>query len=122
MYTVTVARGKPATIPGESLRVELVAVKDDRCPVGVSCVWTGHAAVTLNVSKAGRAIRTVTVGSEAPPTMQLPYDASFENYRLHLVKLEPDNTQSPTTAYRATISVSTSLPGQTMPEPNPSDM
>src|SRR3546814_8055364 len=105
MHTVTVARGKPATIPDESLRIELVSVKDDRCPVGVSCIWAGHAAVTLKVSKPGSATRTVTIGSEAPPSMGLPYDAAFANYRLHLVKLEPGNTHAPITAYRATISV-----------------
>src|SRR3546814_12727600 len=33
MHTVTVARGKPATITDESLRIELVSVKDDSCPL-----------------------------------------------------------------------------------------
>jgi len=122
MYTITLAPGHPANITAESLTIELLSVKDDRCPVGVSCIWAGHAAVTLQVSKPGMTTQTIAVGSEAPAHMRLPYDAAFGNYRLHLVKLEPGNTQSPTTAYRATISVSTRSPGQSMPEPNPSEM
>jgi len=122
MYTITLAPGHPANIAAESLTIELLSVKDDRCPVGVSCIWAGHAAVTLQVSKPGMTTQTITVGSEAPAHMHLPYDAAFGIYRFHLVKLEPGNTQSPTTVYRATISVSTRSPGQSMPEPNPSEM
>jgi hypothetical protein len=122
MYTVTVSRGQPATIPAESLAIELVAVKDDRCPEGVTCIWAGHAAVTMKVGKPGVETRTITIGSEAPRNMGLPYDAAFEDYLLHLAKLEPGNTQSSTTAYRATINVSVGLTKQTSPEPNPSEM
>lgn len=122
MYTVTVSRGHPASIPAESLNIELVAVKDDRCPQGVTCIWAGHAAVTLKVGKHGSETRTIIVGSEAPPHMALPYDAAYEGYLLHLAKLEPGNTQSPTTAYRATITVSAGLPKQALPAPNASEM
>lgn len=122
MYTVTISRGHPASIPAESLNIELLSVKDDRCPEGVTCVWAGHAAVTLNVGKPGAETRTITVGSEAPRSMGLPYDAAYEGYLLHLAKLEPGNTQSPTTAYRATVNVSVGLTKQTSPEPNPSEM
>ncbi|MDP1697710.1 MAG: hypothetical protein Q8L45_08000 [Xanthomonadaceae bacterium] len=122
MYTVTVSRGHPASIPAESLNIELVAVKDDRCPQGVTCIWAGHAAVTLKVGKPGAETRSITIGSEAPRNMGLPYDAAYEGYLLHLAKLEPGNTQSSTTAYRATITVSAGLPKQALPTPNPSEM
>jgi len=109
MYTVTVSRGQPVHIPAESLTMELISVKDDRCPQGVTCIWAGHAAVTLKVSKPGAATQTITIGTEAPSHMGLPYDAAYENYLLHLMTLEPGNTQWLTAPYRATVRVSRSL-------------
>lgn len=109
MHTITLAPGRPASIAAESLTIELLSVKDDRCPEGVTCIWAGHAAVMLKVSKPGAATKTITLGTQAPPKMALPYDATYENYLLHLEALEPGNTQSPTTRYRATVTVSAGL-------------
>lgn len=120
MDTIVLSRGTPARIPAKSLTIELVSVKDDRCPEGVTCIWAGHATVALAVSKPGIATRTITVGTSAPAHMGLPYDAVHEGYRFHLAKLEPGNTQSPTTRYRATVQVSTeSL--ENSPEAQPLD-
>lgn len=108
-YTVVLVRGHPVDIATEALTLELVSVKDDRCPQNVSCIWAGHAAVTLKVGKPGAATRTITLGTQAPPHMRLPYDAAYEGYRFHLAKLEPGNTQSPATPYRATVTVSAGM-------------
>ncbi len=108
-YTVTLVRGHPVDIATESLTIELLSVKDDRCPKAVSCIWAGHAAVTLKVGKAGAATKAITLGTQAPPHMRLPYDAAYEGYRFHLAKLEPSNTQSSATPYRATVTVSASI-------------
>lgn len=120
MHTVTVSRDQPAHLAAESLRIELVSVKDDRCPEGVNCIWAGHAAVTLTVTKAGGASKTVTIGTQAPPHMRLPYDAAYEDHVLHLVRLEPGNTQAPATRYRATVTVSPGRP-ENLPEAQPLD-
>jgi hypothetical protein len=108
-YTVVLVRGHPVDIATESLTIELLSVKDDRCPQNVSCVWAGHAAVILKVSKPGAATKTITLGTQAPLHMRLPYDAAYENYLFHLVTLEPGNTQSSATPYRATVTVSAGI-------------
>jgi len=113
-YTVVLVRGHTVKITAEALTIELVSVKDDRCPENVSCIWAGHAAVTLKVGKVGAATRTITLGTQAPPHMRLPYDAAYEGYRFHLAKLEPGNTQSSATPYRATITVSVGATTQTL--------
>jgi len=120
MDTVVLSRGSPIRIPVESLTIELVSVKDDRCPEGVTCIWAGHAAVALAVSKPSTATRTITIGTSAPAHMGLPYDVVHAGYRFHLAKLEPGNTQSPTTPYRATVQVSTASL-ENLPEAQPLD-
>ena len=108
-YTVTVALGKPAVIPEEALTVELLEVNDGRCPVGVPCVWAGHATVRLQVGKAGGASVPLVVGTPAPASMHLPLDATLGSYRFALASLEPGNSlSSPVaqSAYRATVRVS----------------
>ena len=107
-YTVTVAVGAPATVPEEGLTIAVVAVKDDRCPVEVQCVWAGHAAVTLQVSKAGGSAE-ITIGTPAPASMKLPSEATYGPYRFSLLSLEPGKSLSnpaPQSAYRATVQVS----------------
>lgn len=115
MHTATVSLGHPAHIAAESLTIELVSVKDSRCPQGVTCIWAGHAAVALKVGKPGVATTTITIGTDAPRHMALPYDAEYADYSFHLVKLEPGNTQSPATRYRATVRVSAGV----SPPPHP---
>jgi hypothetical protein len=114
VHTIVLARGQQAVIADESLTVELIEINDGRCPVKVTCVWAGHAAVTLQVSKPGLAAGRVVIGSEAPPNMKLPSDANYGGYLFHLVELERGNADGPTGAkpsQHATIKVSR-LPGQ----------
>lgn len=106
--TITIELGKPARMAEEGLAVELVAVKDDRCPVEVKCIWAGHAAVTLHVSGAGASAGNMVIGTAAPASMNLPFEAQHGPYRFTLVTLEPGNSLTPVaqSAYRATVQVS----------------
>ena len=108
-YTITVSIEKPATIPEETLSVELVGVKDNRCPVEVQCVWAGYAEVALRVTKAGAAAGPVVIGTLAPgSTGRSP--ATYGAYRFSLDSLEPRNSMSkpmPQSLYRATLIVAT---------------
>ena len=108
-YTVTVELGKPAVIPEEALTIELLAVKDNRCAVEVKCVWAGHAEVTLQVCKPGTVAKALVVGTLAPASMNLPFEATYGSYRFALLGLEPGNSLAKPvaqSAYRATVQVS----------------
>lgn len=114
-HTIVLARGQKTVIADESLTVELAGINDSRCPAKVTCVWAGHAAVTLQVSKPGSAAGSVVIGSEAPSNMNLPSDADYGGYLFHLVELERGNADGSTPAMpaqRATIKVSRLKPGQ----------
>jgi hypothetical protein len=113
-HTIVLARGGGAVIADESLTVELIEINDSRCPAKVTCIWAGHAAVTLQVSKPGSPAGRVVIGSEAPPSMNLPSDANYGGYLFHLLELERSNADGSTqvaSAQRATIKVSR-LPDQ----------
>ena len=108
-YSVTVALGMSAVIAEESLAVELVSVKDNRCAVEVKCVWAGHAEITLRVGKPGAPGTLVVLGTLAPPSMHLPGETAYGSYRFSLLGLEPANSMSNPVAqaqYRSTIRVS----------------
>ena len=114
VHTIVLARGQQTVIAAESLTVELVEINDSRCPTKVTCIWAGHAAVTLQVSKPGSPAGRVVIGSEAPSSMKLPADATYAGYAFHLLELEPGNADGSTQvapAQRATIKVSR-LPDQ----------
>lgn len=114
VHTIVLARGQQAVIAGTSLTVQLTEINDSRCPVKVTCIWAGHAAVTLQVSKPGLVAGRVVIGSEAPASMNLPADAHYGGYLFHLLELERGNADGSTEAVpsqRATIKVSR-LPGQ----------
>ena len=106
-YTITVSMANPATVPEESLTVELLGVKDNRCPAEVQCVWAGYAEVALRVSKAGAAAGSVVVGALAPLSDGAAA-RTYGAYRFSLVSLEPRNSMSkpvPQALYRATLIV-----------------
>jgi len=107
-YTVSVSQGRPATIAQEQLTLSLTDVKDSRCPVGVQCIWAGHAAVTLAVGKTGAPSQPVVIGTEAPENLKLPYKATYGPYTLSLAQLEPQPTKDagvPPQRYVATVQV-----------------
>ncbi len=105
--TITLNHAKAARIGAEDMTIELVAVKDDRCPMEARCIWAGHAAVTLKISKGGAIAQTLTIGTQAPADMKLAGDADYGNYRLHLDNLEPANSTKgrKLAEYRATITL-----------------
>jgi hypothetical protein len=107
-HTLVLMHGRPGEIPSEALTLALTSIKDGRCPTEVQCLWAGHATVNLQVSKAGLAPQTVTIGTPAPASMGFPGEASYEGYRIRLIRLEPWNTQDgpALSAYRATVGVS----------------
>ena len=98
--------GKPVTL-AEQLRIELVDVKDSRCPKDARCIWAGHAAATLKVKKAGLAEAAIVIGSAAPAGMQLPFEAVYAGYRFTLVDLTPAAPQPATVGkQQATVRIS----------------
>lgn len=103
IHSLILVPGQQAVVAEESLSVKLVEINDSRCPAKVTCVWAGHAAVTLQASKPGQAPATLVIGSQAPAAMGLPYEASYAGYRFHLLALEPTDTMP---APRATIRIS----------------
>jgi hypothetical protein len=108
-HTIVLARGQKTVIAGESLTVELTEINDSRCPAKVTCIWAGHATVTLQVSKPGSATGRVVIGTEAPASMGLPADANYDGYSFHLLELERGNADGsiqPVPAQRATIRLS----------------
>ncbi len=114
VHTIVLARGQQTVIADALLTVELVEINDSRCPVKVTCIWAGHATVTLQVSKPGSPAGRVVIGSEAPSSMNLPADANYGGYLFHLVELERGNAEGSTQvapSQRATIKVS-KLPDQ----------
>lgn len=114
VHTVVLVRGQQVMISDESLAIELAEINDSRCPAKVTCIWAGHATVTLQVSKPGSAAGRVVIGTEAPTSMGLPADANYDGYSFRLLELERGNADGSTQAMpsqRATIKVSR-LPDQ----------
>ena len=106
--SVTLAIGHPVAVPGASFTLEMLSVKDGRCPVGANCIWAGHALVTLRVTEPGMPSQTVEIGTQAPAHMNLPYEATHGGHRMTLVELVPLATVGQTVAmgdYRATVQV-----------------
>ena len=103
VHTVILARGQQAVIAAESLTVKLTAINDTRCPAEVTCVWAGHAAVTLHASKPGLAPATLLIGTQSPTGMGLPYEASYAGLQFHLLALDAGDGTLP--APRATIRI-----------------
>jgi hypothetical protein len=81
----TLPAGKTASVSGEDLSLEFVAVTaDSRCPAGVQCVWAGEAKCRLSV---------VYRGSVYDMTLTQPGGSSgveelFQVYKVNF-KLEP---------------------------------
>ena len=109
VHTLVLARGQKSTVGDEPLSVELTAISDSRCPARVTCIWAGHATVTLQVGTPGSAAGEVIIGTEAPANMNLPQDASYAGYRFQLIELTPGNADGSTSSVpvqSATIRVS----------------
>jgi hypothetical protein len=86
--TVMLQVGQSLALP-QDLSIQMIEFKDSRCPTGAHCVWAGHATVTLQVSRTGASADTIVIGTQAPPGMQLPYQAKSGHWQFTLVSLEP---------------------------------
>jgi hypothetical protein len=109
-HTVTVSVDRPAHIADEGLTLELLEVKDSRCPPAVQCVWAGYAEAMLRVSKQGDEPATLSIGKvgigKAGPSGST--DGSYGAYRLTLQGVTPPNSHTdavPQAAYRVTVKV-----------------
>ncbi len=105
-YTITVSTGSRADIPRESLTIELLEVKDDRCALEVKCVWAGEAKVTLRASAPGTDAAALVISTVAPPSGAA--GGTYGPYRFSLVRLEPANSiakPANQADYRATLRV-----------------
>lgn len=111
--TVTLVATSPVQVGREPLSLQLVAVRDQRCPSDVRCAWAGHATVAVQVRREGASPQTILLGTPSPPAMHLPGEASAGPYRFRLVDLEPANhsTTPPTLLqYRARVRVTPASP------------
>ena len=83
---IELAVGEERSIPGTSLRLRLLdVVEDSRCPVDVTCVWEGNAAVEIGLA-AGSGPTHVHVLH----TVLEPRAVDFGGVRVTLVGVAPE--------------------------------
>ena len=108
-YMITVSTGSRAEIPKESLTIELLEVKDDRCALEVKCVWAGEAKLTLRASSPGKDAASLVISTAAPPSGGSAATGTYGPYRFSVLRLEPANSIAKPASqadYRATLRVS----------------
>jgi hypothetical protein len=81
--------GAPATPTQFGLSIQLIEAADSRCPEGAQCIWAGHAKASLRLIREGAAAETILVGTEAPPSMNLPFHATSGDLTFSLTSLQP---------------------------------
>jgi hypothetical protein len=74
-----------AMVEGEDMTVVFESVlEDSRCPVDVTCVWSGNAKIRLRSSKQKQAPAAVEVNTDLKPK-----SSSYLGYEIKLVALKP---------------------------------
>ena len=105
--SVTLVVGAPATSTQFGLSIQMLEATDSRCPEGARCVWAGHAQASLRLTRHGVAAETIVVGTEAPPSMNLPFHATSGDLTFSLTSLQSTpsakNTTETQRALQATI-------------------
>ena len=104
--TVQLTRGQSVALRPHGMSLQLLDFTDTRCPVDTKCIWAGHATVTLSLTRPGAPAESLVIGTEAPPAMQLPYQASSGEWRFTLLSLEPRPTKegaAPMASVRAKV-------------------
>lgn len=77
--------GQAITIEGERLVIKFKAVlEDSRCPVNVTCVWTGNGKVFLEILDIDGKSQTVILNTEDEPK-----EIALKGYKLTLISLNP---------------------------------
>jgi hypothetical protein len=92
----TLAPGRVAELDGQGFTVKLIGViEDSRCPLGLTCIWAGQAAVRLGFRSSQE---DVIEGQEV----------AVEDYRVIVLKVNPEPVKgrkiSPA-EYRVTLKV-----------------
>ena len=104
----TLRAGRQIALQGQRLRLRFAEVtQDSRCPVDVTCVWAGNAAVRLEVTTNGRSEESLTLNTGKSPT--LVNEAEYEGFKVKLVDLSPtrhSNRQVAPSDYIVTLVVS----------------
>lgn len=104
--TVQLTPGQSVALRPQGMSLQLLDFTDTRCPVDAKCIWAGHATVTLSLARPGAPAESLVIGTEAPPAMQLPYQASSGEWRFTLLSLEPRPTKegaAPMASVRAKV-------------------
>jgi hypothetical protein len=107
-YAVSLRGGQPVALAEEDLTLQLIEVKDSRCPSQVQCIWAGYATVTLAIAQSGSEPVSLILGTPGLHKPQPPNYASHGAYRFTLRSLEPSPVTSgamPVELYRAEILV-----------------
>ena len=84
-YDVILELGQRASLDGSGMTVGLQAVEDDRCPIGVVCIWESNARVTLELRDAE--YHEVSALLNTDPDQ--PRELVFGYVRIALAKVEP---------------------------------
>ena len=102
----TLAPGQTAQVGNTSLRVTFESVSaDSRCPVDVTCVWEGDAAVIVSLPLTGGA----RIQHELHTSGRYPTEVDAGDYRVRLADVAPVPRSGASPApgdYRATLLVS----------------
>lgn len=108
--TVELGVGEAVTIPGTVLRVEFLGVEEDsRCPVDVTCVWEGNAAVELGLNAGSGPTHLHVLNTALEPRA-----VDFAGVRVTVVGLTPQPHEGepiPPDHYVVTLRVESALPG-----------
>ncbi len=98
--------GQQVSVKGTKLRIKFVVVENDsRCPIGVTCVWAGNAAVKFKVSN-GKDSKTVTLNTSSVSSFS--NEVEYRGYKISLVTLSPypqNNRRVPPRGHTATLLV-----------------
>lgn len=87
--SLTLKVGQAATPTQFGFSIQLIDFKDSRCPTGTQCIWAGHAQASLQLVRPGAAVETIVIGTQAPPSMKLPFQATSGDVSFTLIALEP---------------------------------
>lgn len=84
--TVELAVGEEASVPGTVVRVAFLGVEEDsRCPVDVTCVWEGDAAVRLGLTAGSGPTHLHVLHTALEPEA-----VDFNGLRVTLVEVAPE--------------------------------
>ncbi len=99
--------GQEASIFSQQLSLKFLSVSEDsRCPQGTNCIWEGNGKVNIQLTSQGQTSDTVELNT----AMSLPSEATYLNYNISLLDLQPyplAGRAIQQSEYIATVSVST---------------